>query len=243
MAEEPDTKRPGDGDESKLELPKLGFRRRTKKDAAAEEPPVEAVAETPVEAEAPPPPDEPDPERTPEPTQVLPSAPAAEREHDPGPERPAKPARVRKERKALTLPPLPAPIASVVTGVVIGLVIVALTFLSSRGCELVRGTGSCGGGGLLLLVAVMVLAVLLGAVLLKAWQVGDPMSSSFLAVGLVAVVAMLFLLPSIDEWWMVIVIPALSALTYLLAWWVTRTFIDTEDDGAEEPEDAGIRGL
>ena len=185
---------------------------------------METVAETPVEAEAPPPPEEPE-------------------EPEPEPERPAKPARARKERKTLTLPPLPAPIASVVTGVVIGLVIVALTFLSSRGCELVRDTSNCGAVGLPLLIAVVVLGVLLGAVLLKAWQVGDPMSSSFLAVGLVAVVAMLFLLPSIDEWWMVIVIPALSALTYLLAWWGTRTFIDTEDDEAEEPEDAGIRGL
>ncbi len=229
MAEEPDTTKPGDGNESRLELPKLGFGRRNKKDTAAEEPPVETVAETPVEAEAPPPPEEPEPEPEPE--------------SEPEPERPANPARVRKGRKALTLPPLPAPIASVVTGVVIGLVIVALTFLSSRGCELVRDTGNCGAVGLPLLIAIVVVGVLLGAVLLKAWQVGDPMSSSFLAVGLVAVVAMLFLLPSIDEWWMVIVIPALSALTYLLAWWVTRTFIDTDDDEAEEPEDAGIRGL
>jgi len=197
MAEEPDTTKPGDRDESRLELPKLSFMRRWDQDAADE----------------------------------------------PEPERPAQPARVRKERKALTLPPLSAPIASLVTGVVTGLVIVALTFLSSRGCELVRGSGSCGALGLPMLIAIMALGVLLGAVLLKVWQVSDPMSSSFLAVGLVAVLAMLFLLPSIDEWWMVIVIPVLSALTFLLAWWVTRTFIDTEDDEAEETEDAGIRGL
>jgi hypothetical protein len=245
MAEEPDTTKPGDGDESRLELPKLGFGRRNKKDTAAEEPPVESVAETPVEAEAPPPPEEPEPQSGLEsdPESESEAEPQSGPEPEPEPERPAKPARARKERRALTLPALPAPIASVVTGVVIGLVIVALTFLSSRGCELVRDTGSCGAVGLPLLIAIVVLGVLLGAVLLKAWQVGDPLSSSFLAVGLVAVVAMLFLLPSIDEWWMVIVIPALSALTYLLAWWVTRTFIDTEDDGAGEPEDAGIRGL
>ncbi len=202
MVEEPDTTKPGDRDESRLELPKLSFMRRGGQDKAAEEP-----------------------------------------ELEPEPERPAQPTRVRKERKALTLPPLSAPIASVVTGVLIGLVIVGLTFLSSRGCELVRGSGSCGAVGLPLLIAIMALGVLLGAVLLKAWQVSDPMSSSFLAVGLVAVLAMLFLLPSIDEWWMVIVIPVLGALTFLLAWWVTRTFIDTEDDEAEETEDAGIRGL
>jgi hypothetical protein len=199
MAEEPDTTKPGDSDESRLELPKLSFMRRWEQDAA----------------------DEPEPE----------------------PERPAQPARVRRERKTQTLPPLSAPIASVVTGVVTGLVIVALTFLSSRGCELVRGSGSCGALGLPLLIAIMALGVLLGAVLLKVWQVSDPMSSSFLAVGLVAVLAMLFLLPSIGEWWMVIVVPVLGALTFLLAWWVTRTFIDTEDDEAEETEDAGIRGL
>jgi hypothetical protein len=202
MVEEPDTTKPGDRDESRLELPKLSFMRLGGQDKAAEEP-----------------------------------------ELEPEPERPAQPTRVRKERKALTLPPLSAPIASVVTGVLIGLVIVGLTFLSSRGCELVRGSGSCGAVGLPLLIAIMALGVLLGAVLLKAWQVSDPMSSSFLAVGLVAVLAMLFLLPSIDEWWMVIVIPVLGALTFLLAWWVTRTFIDTEDDEAEETEDAGIRGL
>jgi hypothetical protein len=202
MVEEPDTTKPGDRDESRLELPKLSFMRLGGQDKAAEEP-----------------------------------------ELEPEPERPAQPTRVRKERKALTLPPLSAPIASVVTGVLIGLVIVGLTFLSSRGCELVRGSGSCGAVGLPLLIAIMALGVLLGAVLLKAWQVSDPLSSSFLAVGLVAVLAMLFLLPSIDEWWMVIVIPVLGALTFLLAWWVTRTFIDTEDDEAEETEDAGIRGL
>ena len=232
MAEEPDSTKPGDGDESRLELPKLSLRRGRKQGDAAEETPAETVAETaaetPVEAEAPPPPEKPEP------------ATEASPESAPEPERPAKPA---KERKALALPPLSAPIASVVTGVLIGLVIVALTYLSSRGCEVLRGSGSCGAIGLPLLVAIMALGVLLGALLLKAWQVSDPMSSSFLAVGLVAVVAMLFLLPSIDEWWMVIVIPALGALTYLLAWWVTYTFIDAEDDEAEEPEDAGIRGL
>ena len=227
--------KPGDGDESKLELPKLSLWPGRKQGEAAEEPPAETVAETgaetvaetPAEAEAPPPLEESEP------------APEAGPEE---PERPAKPAKARKERKALALPPLSAPIASVVTGAVIGLVIVALTYVSSRGCEVLRGSGSCGAIGLPLLVAIMALGVLLGAVLLKAWQVSDPMSSSFLAVGLVAVVAMLFLLPTIDEWWMVIVIPALGALTYLLAWWVTHTFIDAEDE-AEEPEDAGIRGL
>ena len=277
MAEEPDTTKPGDGDESKLELPSLSLRRRKKKDKAVEEPPAEAIAETPVEAETPPVEEpEPAPEPTPAPeaepapvaepaeeepaedehTQVLPSAPEVERHDEPEPAAaaappPEKPAKVRKEpkqrqeRAPFRLPPVSAPIAAAVTGAVIGLFIVGLTALSSRGCEAVRGTGSCGGIGLVFLIAILVLAVLLGAFLLKAWQIGDPMNSSFLAVGLVAVIAMLFFLSYIDEWWMVIVIPATSAVMYVLAWWITRSFVD--DPGENEDEDArenaGARGL
>ncbi len=384
MAEEPDTTKPGDVDESKLELPSLSFRRRKKKGKVVEEPPAETVAETPIETETPPPPVE---DRAPEPepehvedevstgsttetvddevstgsttetvedevstgsttetvddqvstgsttetvddqvptgsttetvddqvptgsttetvddqvptgsttetvddqvptgsttetvddevatgsttetvddevptgsttetvddehTQVLPSAPEAERAPEPRAEKPAKAPRqpkVRKERKPLKLPPLSAPIACAVTGVVVGLGMVALVFIASQGCSVVRDTSSCGGVGLLFLIVIVVLAVLFGAVLLKAWQIADPMNSSFLAVGLVAVIAMLFFLSYIDQWWMVIVIPAISAGTYVLAWWVTRTFIEdaVEDDAAEETENAGSRGL
>jgi hypothetical protein len=89
-----------------------------------------------------------------------------------------------------------------------------------------------------------VLAVLAGGVLLRAWRIGDPLNSSFLAVGLVAVIAMLFFLNYIDQWWMVIVIPAVSLLTYVLSWWVTRTFIhDPADDEADEPVDVDSVGL
>ena len=131
-----------------------------------------------------------------------------------------------------------------VTGVVVGLGVVGLTFISSRGCQAVRGTGNCGAIGLLFLVAILVVAVLFGAVLLRAWKIGDPLNSSFLAVGLVAVIAMLFFLDYIDQWWMVIAIPAISAVTYLLSWWVTRTFIsERADDQADEPVDIDRVGL
>ena len=42
----------------------------------------------------------------------------------------------------------------------------------------------------------------------------DPGSTSLLAVGLLAVVVLVFLLDSLDEWWTVIVIPVVGALTY-----------------------------
>ena len=38
----------------------------------------------------------------------------------------------------------------------------------------------------------------------------DPGSTSFLAVGLLAVVALLFLVDVLFDWWMIIVIPVVS---------------------------------
>lgn len=117
--------------------------------------------------------------------------------------------------------------AAAVTGFVVGAAMVMLTWLSLRGCEAVRGTASCGGGpGFLLLIATFAICVLLGSALLKAFVIPDPGSSSFLAVGLVAVVALLFLIDLLDHWSMLIVVPLLSVAAYLASVWVTKTFVE-----------------
>jgi len=121
--------------------------------------------------------------------------------------------------------------AAALTGLVVGAAMVVLTWLSLRGCEAVRGTSSCGGGpGFLLLVATFALCVLLGAQLLKAFSIPDPGSSSFLAVGLVAVVALLFLIDLLDHWSTLIIVPILSVGAHLASVWVTKTFVDPADE-------------
>lgn len=204
-------------DESKLELPSLSIRRRRKKGAA--DPPVQTpdpVREPVLHAD----------ERTDQPTELLP---VAEHHDDESRVADGEAPRERKRRKPLALPLLDARVAAPVTGVVVGLTGVLLTYLGLQGCQAVRGTTSCGGVGLFLLIAILALMVLLGATLLKAWRISDPTSSSLLAVGLVAVLAMLLFLPYIDRWFMVIVIPVLSALTYLLSWWVTHALAENAD--------------
>ncbi|MFC5729070.1 MULTISPECIES: hypothetical protein [Nocardioides] len=120
--------------------------------------------------------------------------------------------------------------AAIVSGLAVGAAMVVLTWLSLRGCESVRGTASCGGGpGFLLLVATFVVCVLIGSALLKAFDVPDPGSSSFLAVGLVAVVALLFLIDFLDSWVMLIVIPIISIGGFLASVWVTKTFVEPAD--------------
>ena len=124
-------------------------------------------------------------------------------------------------------PLLPLYPAAAVTGVVVGGALIVLIWLSLRGCEAVRGTSSCSGGpGFLLLVATFVVCVLLGGALLNVFSISDPGSTSFLGVGLVAVMALLFLIDVLDHWSMLIVIPLISVGAYLASVWVTRTFVE-----------------
>lgn len=128
-------------------------------------------------------------------------------------------------------PILTGRLAAAATGLLVGGLIVGLTTLAFRLCELVRGTASCGSPGFALLVAILVASVFVGGLLLKLFQVPDPGSTSFLAVGLVAVISLLFLVDIILTWPMILVIPAVSVLTYVLSHWVTTTFVEPADHG------------
>ncbi len=119
---------------------------------------------------------------------------------------------------------------AVVTGILVGAATVGLTWGSLRVCELVRGASSCGGTGLLLLLLILVAMIFLGAGLLRFFGVADAGSTSFLAVGLLTVVVLLFLVDLLFNWWMIIVIPCVTLLTYTLSAWVTSSFVDSGRD-------------
>lgn len=248
----------GDDDRSEgpsLELPswRLGRRRRSRADDsgtqenAAAAPTPQSPARTEPQPDAQP---DPRPERRPEqqteqqterplfvdeaPTAPLPRSPAPATDRAPrgrsapvseadAPEQPASPRRAARHPRLTGLP------AATLTGVVVGLATVALTWASQRGCGAVRGTNTCGGGpGFLLLVAIMVAMVFLGAGLLRVLRVPGPGSTSFLGVGLLAVITMLFFVDVIFDWWMSLVIPVCAALTYALAHWVTTAYVEPD---------------
>jgi hypothetical protein len=125
-------------------------------------------------------------------------------------------------------------LAAAVTGLVAGGLIVAATAGSLRICTEVKGTSSCGDQGFFLLVAILAVAVLVGTVLLRVSHVAEPGSTSFLAVGLLSVATLLFLVGSIFQWWMAIVIPLVSVATFLLSHWVTSTYIDPDRDASDD---------
>jgi hypothetical protein len=120
--------------------------------------------------------------------------------------------------------------AAILVGLVVGLGIVGLTWASLRGCESVQGTSSCGDSGYGLLFVILATMVVVGALLLRLSRVPEPGSTSFLGIGLMAVVALLFLVDHLLDRSMVVVIPVLSAAAYAGAHWVTRTFVGPPDD-------------
>jgi hypothetical protein len=130
--------------------------------------------------------------------------------------------------------------AAIITGLLSGLAVVLLAIGASAGCEAVRGTSSCGGGlGLLATVALLAIEVLIGANLLKAWQISDPFSTSFLGVGVVAIFAMLLFLDDIDSPWMLLVIPLMTAAAFAVSWWVTVRFVDEHPMASEVDSELG----
>jgi hypothetical protein len=139
----------------------------------------------------------------------------------------------RADRADRARPALPPRLAAVLTGLLVGAAGTLLTYGALRGCETLTGTGSCGGGpGLLLLVAIFAVMVLLGGALLKLWAVGEPQSTSFLAVGITAVMVMLTLLEAVFSAWMFVAVPLVSMAAYWAAHWVTTRFDDTDREAS-----------
>jgi len=275
MAETPTGDDRGRDDETaKLELPSLalpgfGRRRKSRRQAPAEEdtsrpaeqdPTIEPDRADEPDAEAPtavhpagPPPAEPAaaPLAPAEPlgraARLSPSAPqsgqdAPDQEQTapllaPEEEQPATPApgARRARRTGPALPALSGRMASVLVGLLVGLLGAALTFAALRGCDAVRGTESCGGGpGLLLLVAVLAVMVLAGALGLALLAVAEPRSTSFLAVGVLCVVALVTLMEQLFSPWMFLVVPLLTGLCFLLAHWVSTTFVEPPPERGPE---------
>jgi hypothetical protein len=111
----------------------------------------------------------------------------------------------------------------------VGGIAVLLGWLAGVGCEAVRGTSACGGGpGLLILVVVVAVLAWSGSLLLSALGVPHAGSTSLLAVGILAVLVLVFLLGSLDEWWALVAVPVASTTAYAASWWVTTAAGDED---------------
>ena len=69
-------------------------------------------------------------------------------------------------------------------------------------------------------MTILILMILLGAMMLKVAKVSDPGSTSFLAVGLLGVIALLTLTDVIFSGWMFLLVPIICGTSYALSHWV-----------------------
>ena len=77
-----------------------------------------------------------------------------------------------------------------------------------------------------------------GGWLLARFGVPDSGSTSLLAVGIMAVLVLLFLLESLDEWWSAVAVPVAAVVGYCVSWWVTTTVVgDNDAPGVAQPHD------
>jgi hypothetical protein len=205
-------------DQPSLELPKLSLRRRKPRAAAPK--PAPRPAGRPARR--------PTPEAAPAPAPVIEETPPLAAE---APEPIREPAAQPQLRRSARRPRGPGGMLSaVLSGVVVGLGIVGLTWASLRSCERVQGTSSCGDVGYPMLGLILVVMVVVGWLLLKALRVPDPATTSFLGTGLAVVVALLVLVDHLLDRSMVVVVPLICAATFGLAHWVTRTFMEPPRD-------------
>jgi hypothetical protein len=129
------------------------------------------------------------------------------------------------------LPHVPAPLAAAPIGLLVALVGVGLVWLGEHGCEALRGRPSCGGLGLIMLVAIVAGVMVLGMVLLRWFRVDNPGLVSFLGVALPLIVVMLFLIDEVFSAWMVVVLPALTAVCFAVSAVLVASLEATETPG------------
>lgn len=160
------------------------------------------------------------------------------------PRRKTKPAKEPKpvasveEDRDFKLPAIPGRIAAIITGLVVGVLGTLLTWGSLEACEQLKGTDSCGGVGFFILIVILLLMILAGGALLAAWDVSEPRSTSALGVGIVCILVLLLLMEELFDAWMFAVVPAISALAYYGAHWVTTALADEfEPDEERAPRD------
>lgn len=160
----------------------------------------------------------------PDPAPAQPTATRPDPAPDPRPEPAREPPRAAGAGSGLSLPAVPGWTAALVTGLLVGALGTLLTYAAMAGCEAVRGTSTCGGPGIFLLVAIFALMTLSGTLLLSAWKVADATSTSFLAVGLTSVVLLLVLIDVLFSGWMFVVVPLLTGASYAFSHWLTGRF-------------------
>lgn len=125
---------------------------------------------------------------------------------------------------------LPRHVGAPAAGLLTGIVLLGFIWVGLRGCDAVGNTQTCSpGAGLTVLVVIFALTVVVGRLLLGLLKVREPVMTSFLAVGLTSLVAVLGPEWLIDSAATVVLVPLLCAAAFAAASWVATLEVDLDD--------------
>jgi hypothetical protein len=114
-------------------------------------------------------------------------------------------------------PPLPPLLILAVVGLLAGFVTIAMIWLSEQGCNRVRDTPNCGAMGFPLLILTVVVTIVLAALALTKLAMPHPRLVAFLGVMFMLLIVLAFLTGHLSSTWSLLVVPVLSAVTFLVA--------------------------
>lgn len=114
-------------------------------------------------------------------------------------------------------PPLPPLLILAVVGLLAGFVTIACIWLSEQSCNRVRDTPNCGAMGLPLLILTVVVTIVLAALALTKLAMPHPRLVAFLGVMFMLLVVLAFLTDHLSSTWSLVVVPVLTAVTFLVA--------------------------
>jgi hypothetical protein len=114
-------------------------------------------------------------------------------------------------------PSLPPLLILAVVGLLCGFAMVALVWLSERGCNRVRSTPNCGALGLPLLVLTVIITIVLGTLALSRLGMPQPRLVAFLGVMFMLLIVVGLLSGQLFSTWALLVVPVLTAITFLVA--------------------------
>jgi hypothetical protein len=114
-------------------------------------------------------------------------------------------------------PPLPPLLVLAVVGLLAGFVTIAMIWLSEQGCNQLRDTPNCGAVGFPLLVLTVVVTIVLAALALTKLAMPHPRLVAFLGVMFMLLIVLAFLTDHLSSTWNLLVVPVLSAVTFLVA--------------------------
>lgn len=113
--------------------------------------------------------------------------------------------------------PLPAAVSVAATGALCGLLTTGLVWLAERGCHAARGTTNCGALGLPLLLLIVATTLALGVLILRRLMLPNAGLVALLGVCFMLVIVVGMLADRLDGPWALLVVPAITVATFLLA--------------------------